>query len=77
MLKKLGLYALLLIGANGVLPTDASAAARDFTLHIDDGDLTVTGAGGATLPVWGYGSTAGLPTVPGPAGRLMTMNAPG
>jgi FtsP/CotA-like multicopper oxidase with cupredoxin domain len=71
MLKKLGLYALLLIGQGGVLPTEAAAAIRDFTLHIDGGDLTITGAGGATLPVWGYGSAAGLPTVPGPG---LTVN---
>jgi len=66
MLKKLGFYALLLIGQHCILQTDAVAAVRDFTLHIDNGDLTITGAGGTTLSVWGYGQTAGLPTVPAP-----------
>ncbi|WP_027158763.1 hypothetical protein [Methylobacter luteus] len=55
MLKKLGLTVLLLLGHSA-----ADAAVRDFTLHIDDGDLTITGAGGTTLSVWGYGETAGL-----------------
>lgn len=66
MLKKLGLYVLLLVAQNG-----AEAAVRNFTLHIDNGDLTITGAGGTTLSVWGYGESAGLPTVPAPT---LTVN---
>jgi FtsP/CotA-like multicopper oxidase with cupredoxin domain len=66
MLKKLRFYALLLIAQHCVLQTDALAVVRDFSLHIDDGDLTITGAGGTTLSVWGYGETVGLPTVPAP-----------
>lgn len=71
MLKKLGFYALWLIALNGVLHTDAFAAVRGFTLHIDNGNLTITGAGGTALPVWGYGSSGGLPTVPAPT---LTVN---
>jgi hypothetical protein len=35
---------LLLIAQNG-----AEAAVRDFTLHIDNGNLTITDIGGTTL----------------------------
>ena len=66
MLKKLALYALLLIGQNAV-----EAATRNFTLHIDNGILNITGSGGTTLSVWGYASSASLPTVPAP---LITVN---
>lgn len=61
MIKKIGLYVLLLFAQNG-----AEAAMRNFTLHIDNGNLTITGTGGTTLSVWGYGANAGLPTVPAP-----------
>jgi FtsP/CotA-like multicopper oxidase with cupredoxin domain len=66
MLKKLFLYSLLLMGH-----TVAEAAARNFTLHIDNGTLNITGAGGTSLNVWGYGATQGLPTIPAP---LLTVN---
>jgi FtsP/CotA-like multicopper oxidase with cupredoxin domain len=66
MLKKLALFSLLLMGH-----TAAEAAARNFTLHIDNGTLTITGTGGTSLNVWGYGSTQGLPKVPAP---VMTVN---
>jgi FtsP/CotA-like multicopper oxidase with cupredoxin domain len=61
MLKKIGLSVLLLIAQNG-----AEAAVRDFTLHIDNGNLTITDIGGTTLSIRGYGAGAGLPTVPAP-----------
>jgi FtsP/CotA-like multicopper oxidase with cupredoxin domain len=45
-----------------------SAAASTYTLFIKAGDLTINGAGGAVIKVWGYttSATAG-PMVPGPA----------
>lgn len=61
MLKKLVLYALLSIGQS-----TAEAAVRNFTLHIDNGSLNITGSGGTSLAVWGYGAKAGLPTIPAP-----------
>lgn len=66
MIKKIGLYVLLLVAQNG-----AEAAVRNFTLHIDNGSLTITGSGGTALSVWGYGESAGLPTVPAP---ILTVN---
>jgi FtsP/CotA-like multicopper oxidase with cupredoxin domain len=39
---------------------------RNFTLHVDNGNLNITGTGGAILSVWGYGETAGLPMIPAP-----------
>jgi hypothetical protein len=44
MLKKLGLSVLLLSAQNG-----AEAAVRDFTLHIDNGNLTIADISGTTL----------------------------
>jgi manganese oxidase len=59
-LAMLGLSVVLLSGAEF-----AQAATQNFTLYINAGTLTVTGNGGATLNVWGYGTTA-VPVVPGP-----------
>ena len=48
------------------LPLSASAAS--YTFFIKPGTLTVNGAGGATLKVWGFtDSASGGPMVPGPA----------
>jgi len=56
--KSLALFLLLL---------PPSLYAASYTLYIRSGDLTVNGAGGATLKVWGYtdNSTA-APMIPGP-----------
>ncbi|MDD1608546.1 MAG: multicopper oxidase domain-containing protein [Methylococcaceae bacterium] len=43
----------------------AFAATQNFTLYINAGTLPITGNGGATLNVWGYGTTA-VPVVPAP-----------
>lgn len=46
----------------------AAAPATTYTLFIKSGTLTVNGAGGTTLPVWGYTDSAATgPMVPGPA----------
>lgn len=48
-----------------LLPTAASAVT--YTLFIKPGSLTVNGAGGTTLPVWGYtDAPAAGPMIPGP-----------
>lgn len=46
--------------------TTAHAAVRNYTLYITAGAVTVNGAGGATLPAWGYSDVAGSPRIPGP-----------
>ena len=46
--------------------TTAHAAVRSYTLYITAGDVTINGAGGATLPAWGYSDVAGSPRIPGP-----------
>lgn len=56
----IGLSAALLSGAEF-----AQAATQNFTLYINAGTLLITGNGGATLSVWGYGTTA-VPIVPAP-----------
>lgn len=61
MLKQLALYTVLLMGH-----TAAEAAARNFTLHINNGTLTITGTGGTSLATWGYGTVEGTPTFPAP-----------
>jgi FtsP/CotA-like multicopper oxidase with cupredoxin domain len=45
----------------------ATAATRSYTLYITAGTLTVNGAGGATMPAWGYTEVAGTPKFPGPS----------
>lgn len=42
------------------------AANRSYTLYINAGSLTINGAGGATLPAWGFSDAAGSPSFPGP-----------
>lgn len=63
MYKKISVCALLVGQA---LTFDAYAAARNFTLYINADTLTINGTGGATMHVWGYGSTSGMPTIPAP-----------
>lgn len=43
------------------------AETRQYTLSISAGTLTVNGAGGASLPAWGYSDIGGTPKFPGPA----------
>jgi FtsP/CotA-like multicopper oxidase with cupredoxin domain len=43
-----------------------TAETRQYTLYISAGTLTVNGAGGATLPAWGYSDFGGAPKFPGP-----------
>jgi FtsP/CotA-like multicopper oxidase with cupredoxin domain len=45
----------------------AHATNRSYTLYITAGNLTVNGAGGATLSAWGYTDISGSPKWPGPA----------
>lgn len=47
------------------LATSTVAATRDYTLYISGGTLTVNGAGGASIPAWGY-SLTGTPSFPAP-----------
>lgn len=55
-----------IVGLLIFVPLAASAAT--YTLFIKPGSLTVNGAGGATLPVWGYTDAAAAgPMIPGPA----------
>jgi len=54
-----------------VFLASAHAATRNYTLYIGTGSLTVNGAGGATLNVWGYSDVAGSAKVPGP---ILTAN---
>lgn len=45
----------------------AAAQAASYTLYIKPGTLTINGAGGATLNVWGYtDAPSGGPMIPGP-----------
>lgn len=53
---------LLLLGA---ATAPAESATVNVVFHASSGTLTIKGAGGATLNVWGY-STNGAATVPGP-----------
>lgn len=45
--------------------SSAFAETRQYTLSISAGTLTVNGAGGASIPAWGY-SLSGSPSFPGP-----------
>lgn len=44
----------------------AQSAVRDYTLYITTGSLTINGAGGTAMPVWGYSDVTGSPKIPGP-----------
>lgn len=57
------------VAALGLLLTVpmSEAANRNFTLYINAGSLIINGAGGTTLPAWGYSEVAGSPKFPGPA----------
>lgn len=56
------LIVLLMLGWAGSL----HAATRSYTLYVTSGNLTVNGAGGATLTAWSYTDVPGTPKIPGP-----------
>lgn len=45
----------------------ANAATLSYTLYITAGNLTINGAGGATMAAWGYSDVSGTLKVPGAA----------
>jgi FtsP/CotA-like multicopper oxidase with cupredoxin domain len=50
-----------------LLLVPAAASAATYTLFIESGTLTVNGAGGAVIKVWGYTDVTGAsPMIPGP-----------
>lgn len=61
------LLMLALIGMTGA----AQAATRSYTLYITNGNLTVNGAGGATISAWSYTDVPGTAKIPGP---VLTVN---
>lgn len=47
--------------------SSAFAETRQYTLSISAGTLTINGAGGTSLPAWGYSDVGGAPRFPGPS----------
>lgn len=67
MTRRLQLFGSLILMGVLLAASTAHSAVRNYTLYINAGTLTVNGAGGTTLPVWGYSDQAGAPRLPGPA----------
>jgi len=53
-------------GSTGGSTGGSGGSGSSLTLYIEPGTMTINGAGGAVINVWGYTDTPGSPMVPGP-----------